>query len=327
MQFMSGAGAVRQLLDLEPVAETEPDWQNLRREGLLCLAADGLLRRRHPLPDHVRQTFIQAVAFEMQCRQALTEISLAAQAVGIEVVTFKGCALAFGLYPRPGQRSFGDIDLAVQPECWDATVELLQRLRFQRGSEGNFVRQALQVDLHRHPLHQLTRLVGPIAHEWWQAAQPLQVGAAFRLAYHHEFVLTLFHAAKHSFSRAGWLVDLALLAQQVDPGLLATTVRRHRVHRQLALAAECLERWFGANLSKDLAELTPRRWNLFERRFLSLVIRRQAPDFLGMLTPLSSAPNFWAGLTYLVQALYPPDVPRLKRSRQLIGMARSALLK
>lgn len=314
--------AVRELLGLNPGAESVWDWQALRREGLLCLAVDRLIRQGQAVPEPERQTYIQAVAFEMRCRHALTEIS---QAAAVEVLTFKGCALAFGLYPRPGLRSFGDIDLAVRPEDWSSMVATLQGLGYVQGPvECMFSRQALQVDLHRHPLHQLTQLVGPRSREWWSSALPLGVGRTLRLAHEHEFVLGLFHSAKHSFSRAAWILDLALLARQTNPDPLVAAVRRFRVERQLAYAAECLDRWFGAEFPAPLAALANRRWNFVEKRFVRLVLERRAPDFLGMLTPLSSAADPVSGLRYLAGALYPSGVPFFQRSLQLWDMLRTA---
>ena len=115
---------------------------------------------------------------------------------------------------------------------------------------------------------------------------------------------------------------MALLAQRVDPERLAEAVHRYRARRQLAYAAECLDRWFGQTLPAGLVAVAPYRWNFLERRFMQLVLARKAPDFLGMLTPLSSAPNLWSALHYLRQTLYPKGTPRWQRSKQLLAMAR-----
>jgi hypothetical protein len=325
MNRMPGSASVRDLLeDSQGGLDEEQDWETLRREGLLALVAGQLLRARRTVPDSVRQTFLQSMAFEMLCSNVLAEISQAAQARGIPTLAFKGCALAFGLYPQAAQRSFGDIDVAVPARHGNGMEEVLKDLGFSQYL-CVFSRDGVTIDLHQHPLHQLTQLVGPPSQEWWDHVQPLseRTGAALRLAHEHEFVLGLFHGAKHSFSRASWLVDLALLAQSADPQRLAEAVARFRARRQLAYAAECLDVWFGWCLPEALCRLAPRRWNFVERRFVHLVLERKAPDFLGMLTPLSSAPHPWAALLYLMKALYPAGTPRGQRSKQLWGMARS----
>ena len=321
MNLMSGYSSVGALLGENGAGEEdEPDWVSLHREGLLGLAVDHAIRNQREVPDKLRHTFMQAVAFEMRCGSVLSEISQAAS--GIQTLTFKGCALAFGLYPRAGQRAFGDIDVAVPTRDWPGMVEVLKSLGFAQSVECLFNRDGLVVDLHRHPLHQLADLVGPRALEWWEGLQPLsaRTGTAVRLAHEHEFVLALFHGSKHSFSRAGWVVDLALLAQHVDSDRLARAVHRYRAHRQLAYASECLDRWFGLLMPQALSRLASRRWNPVERRFVQLVLQRKAPDFLGMLTPVASAPHPWAALVYLLKTLYPPGTPFLQRSQQLLSM-------
>ncbi len=303
------------------------NWQHIQREGLLGLTALHQLESGVELPAEVRSTLNQAIAFEVLCGAILKHVGQAAAARGIPLLTFKGCALAFGLYPRTGQRAFGDIDLAVAPGDWEATVDLLGELDFVMSQHCLFNREGITIDLHSHPLHQLTRLVGPRCQEWWAAALPLaeRTGPVLRLAHQHEFVLGLFHSAKHSFARSGWVVDLALLASRVDPQLLCDSVVRYRAESQLAFAAECLKVWFGQSLPPPLAALATRHWNPAEQRFLELVLQRKAPDFLGMLTPLASAPSLWAGLDYLARALYPPGVPVWGRTRQLWQMLRQVL--
>lgn len=319
--------AVAELLGSGWSCETPLDWQTIRREGLLGLSALHQLETGGEVPAEIRLVLNQAVAFEMSCGAILKEVGRAAAARGISLLTFKGCALAFGLYPRAGQRAFGDIDLAVRPGDWQATVDMLQEMGFVLSYGCLFTRQGITVDLHRHPLHQLARLVGPRCQEWWESAVPLseRTGPVLRLAHQHEFVLGLFHSAKHSFARSGWVVDLALLAQHVDPSLLCEVVVRYRTTRQLAFAAECLEVWFGQSLPQPLDALASRRWNVAERRFMGLVLQRKAPDFLGMLTPLASAPSLRAGLEYLVGSLYPPGTPVWGRTRQLWEMLRRVL--
>lgn len=300
------------------------DWQVLRREGLLGLTVDQLLQARQEIPQDVSQLFKQAVVFEMRCGGILCELSRLAAERGIEVLTFKGCALAFGLYPRRGQRTFCDIDLAVRPSDHSGMVELLKSLGYHFDDTGHrFTRQGLTLDLHDHPLHQLSDLVGPQSQTWWNYLRPLseRTGLTRRLAHEHEFVLGLFHGAKHSFSRAGWIVDLALLAARLEEETLLRVITDYRLQRHLLCANACLREWFELELPGFPARLLRALPNALERKFLQLVIQRKAPEFLGMLTPLSAAKNVTAAWRYLRSSLYPAGVSPWERTLQLWRMA------
>ncbi len=308
MRCLLGGGA--------PEPAPPADWPNVRREGLLGVLADAELTAGRALPPDVRDSHLAAVAFELRCRHVLAELGAACTQRGFPLLVFKGCSLATTVYPRPGLRSFGDLDVAVPPESQGALAALLVERGYRPGGDGTFVLEGLSIDVHEHPLQQLQMLVGPSANLWWERLE--SHGPAFRLAFEHEFVLGLLHGAKHAFSRAYWLLDLALLAAHADPACLAEAVRKHRAQQQLSYAAACLERWFGWSLPE---ELTPRpRWNLLERRFMHLVLERRAKDYLGMLTPVSSAYRLSAALRYLRLALYPPGLPFARRSRELLDM-------
>ena len=321
---LAGAEAVRALLGAPADPETEPDWLSCRREGLLGLAASHRMRSGLTLPADVRLQFIQAIAFELQCAQVLEELSRLADSRSIPLLTFKGAALAFGLYPQAGQRGFGDIDIAIPSHRLQEFRDLLEQQGFV-GDDVIFCREGQVLDLHTHPLHQLVELVGPFAQEWWSSCVPLssRTGSTLRLAHEYEFVLALFHGAKHSFSRAGWVVDIGLLAQRVQASRLADFVRRFRVQSQFAYAQECLKEWFDYDIGEQINP--KRRPNFLERRFLKMVLERRAPDYLGMLTPIPSAQSKQVALKFLWESLYPKGIPCKQRTRQLLRMLRSVL--
>jgi hypothetical protein len=296
---------------------------DLRQEGLLGIAADYAQRHQLVVSTDARQAFVQGAAFQMRCGCTLKELSEAAGRAGIELLTFKGCALAFGCYPRAGLRAFGDIDLAVRPEQVKGAREVLVGAGFQQDPSGwTFTREGLIVDLHQHPLHQVEALIGPRAASWWDSLVPLsaQTGDTRRLPHELEFVLALVHACKHSVSRACWVVDAALLASRVESERLAEAVLRYKVGYQLSLVDHCLNSWFSLSLPPELAGLASRPGNFFDRRFFQLVEQRRARDSLGMLTPVRCAHNWKSGLTYLRYALYPAGVPFWTRTGQLAGM-------
>ena len=275
----------------------------LRREGLWIATLDWLLRCSMGLTDVQRREHFEAVAWELQCRATLSEFGQAALQRGIQVLVFKGCALSVRHYLRGGQRSYGDIDLAVRPDHRATVENLLRNLHFSQPFGSTWYRNGLAVDLHDHPLHQLHPYVALGSEPWWTDTQPLgdDYGAIRVLPPEKEFVLGLFHGAKHAFKRATWVVDLWVLAQHHDPKLLARAVTRHRAGRHLWLARLCLCRWFRADFPAGLLSgvRPPGRVDVLSRWVADLVVRRRAPDFLGMLTPVWAIDSWACRCRYL----------------------------
>ncbi len=275
----------------------------LRREGLLGLAL-------HSGP--VNHEYLQTVAFEMQCRDLLSRLDKS----GLPWLVFKGCSLALRTYGRPGTRAFSDVDVAIPQELRRQAEDSLIELGFTRAAPGVWQVQNLTLDLHDHPLHQLAPLLGAKAGRWWEFCQPF--GEEFRhlrvLDASHEFVLGLMHAAKHSFCRAGWLVDLLLLRRGNSEVL--ETVERYRAGRLLAYADWLCRLWFGLELGGKSVG-----WWPWERKFLDRVVERSAPESWGMLAVLSCATNPLAAAHYLRRTLYPAGVSFGERTRRLLGMA------
>ncbi len=302
------------------------DWSALRSEGLSGLVIDRMLQLGHPVPDALKVGLRRAMAYQMGCCSDLEELSQRCQ---FPLLTFKGCALAFGVYPRSCQRSFGDIDLAVPAHQWPQMLHCLDDLGWNLSSTGThtvtFVRGPMTLDLHRHPLNQLEHLVGPRAQEFWTHASVLsdKTGKTLSLSPEHELVLALLHAAKHAFSKAAWLVDIAVLAQRLEPETIQECLSRFQLHRHWLWSSYLIQHLLGTSLSPQ-PTLKP---NFLDRYFLNLVARRTAPDFLGSLTPLAAAPSFSAGAKYLTEAMYPGNSGVFQRTSRLWSMLASLRLK
>lgn len=302
------------------------DWDALRREGLSGLVIDRMLQLGHPVPDALKVGLRRAMAYQMGCCSALEELSHHCQ---FPLLTFKGCALAFGVYPRSGQRSFGDIDVAVPVHHWPQLLVCLEDLGWNLTSTGThtltFVRGPVTLDLHRHPLNQLEQLVGPPAQEFWSQASVLseKTGQTLSLSSEHELVLALLHAAKHAFSKATWLVDIAVLANRLEPEAIQSCLSRFQLHRHWLWSSYLIQHLLGISLSPQ-PTLKP---NLLDRYFLDRVVRRSAPDFLGSLTPLAAAPSFSAGAQYLTEAMYPGNSSVFQRTSRLWSMLTSLRIK
>lgn len=93
-------------------------------------------------PDLVRRYLTaKFVLNKAQCAQIYTqinEVAAALNAIGTEPTVMKGAAhLLTGLYPKPGARVMGDIDLVVSKEAFATCTTALLDLGYTIGSEGS----------------------------------------------------------------------------------------------------------------------------------------------------------------------------------------------
>ncbi|MBT9585590.1 nucleotidyltransferase family protein [bacterium] len=295
----------------------------LRREALWAAALDWCLRSGRSLEAECRSEHLEAVGWELRIRATLQEIGQAADRRGIQILAFKGCALSLRYYLHPGQRSYGDIDLAVRSEDRAGFEELLFELHFSPPVGTAYYREGLALDLHTHPLHQLGLDLCLGNEPWWQNLErlPCEYGALSVLRPEQEFILALFHGAKHAFSRGNWVADLWLLSRRQDPKALAEAVTRRRAGRHLWLAQQCLRAWFGADFPVEVQRSgkPAHRFDAFSHALLSLILKRQAPDFLGMLTPLWALKGVKARWSYFWRALSPaPGEHLAQKMRRLV---------
>jgi len=91
-----------------------PEVATLRREGVSALAFVRL--PEHPDRNALRADFVRASARHLAVRQAVARLVAAWSAADVEVLLFKGFALAEFVYAAAAERSYADIDVAVRPE-------------------------------------------------------------------------------------------------------------------------------------------------------------------------------------------------------------------
>jgi hypothetical protein len=82
--------------------------------------------------DEVADLHLQACARVLRLEQILLEVSGELERAGIDVVVLKGSALAHLAYPDPALRIFGDNDLLIRSEQYDAAIRLLLAIGYER---------------------------------------------------------------------------------------------------------------------------------------------------------------------------------------------------
>lgn len=197
-----------------------------RRARLLPLWHDALQRagRLSTLPPDVRQALqsahYAALVANTLALEAATKVSTQLAAAGVDVVTLKGVALLATVYPSPGARPLGDIDLWVRAgDAARAEAVLRQAdyadLPHQRArgpqrflAERAFIRRTpprLQVDLHTAPFARPALHHAVLAEWFWS----------------HTLTISTAYGPLCVFDPAAQFVHLCLHATQHDEGRLA----------------------------------------------------------------------------------------------------------
>jgi len=145
---------------------------------------------------------------------ALTEAATALEAAGVEPLLGKGWAIAC-LYPDPGLRPYGDIDLYATPEECDAVASAVAQLQESAGGSSAMQAAACAVDLHRG----FAELDDRSQDELYRRSRRASINAAnIRLfSYEDNLRLACLHTLRHGAWRPLWLCDIAAALEARPP--------------------------------------------------------------------------------------------------------------
>ena len=166
-------------------------------------------------------------------RPHLAALLAGAAAAGLDLLVLKGAALAETLYPRPGLRPFGDLDVLVRPEDTPRAQSLLENLGYtvapavwealQSGADtqANFFkhtgRGVVVVELHTDLLNNgfFRGHVSLDADGLWSRARPARLAGtdALVLGPEDQLLHLCLHLAGHYFFAPQSLRDIDLLCR------------------------------------------------------------------------------------------------------------------
>jgi len=242
----------------------------------------------------------------------------------IEAIPLKGLHLAHRLYPSPGLRDMGDLDLLVRRSSLRDADAALRTLGYvpdfdPQEVDGGTLQaveywrdESMPVHLHWHVTNaSLPHFMYRIdVDEIWREAR------GGELAPHHLLVTLCEHALKHSFAELIHLTDIELASRGVDWSLVAETSRRWGLEKAV---------YYSLALLRDLAGVqtpglrTPRLdWS--GRAFLALARRRRwnGLSALGLMSMTRQKVRF------VRETLAPPKRDGL-RTRTVMGRIWGAL--
>jgi hypothetical protein len=248
---------------MEPVEVQETDWDSLggslsvhRLTGLAVAAVEhGRLmltaEQRADLLLRHKGAMIAALGIERK----LVRVARLLEDAGVRPVVLKGPALAHALYPDPGWRPFGDLDLMVRTGDWRTACDVLAKAGYRRnlpephaGFDERFGKAAvhrngdgIELDLHR------TLVLGPFGlwlhpDELFEHAVPFSLGGRtlLRLDDVDRFIHACLHASLGTLPDQLWTVrDVAQCA--LEPSLDWNAVQeRARAWRVAAVVRHAL---------------------------------------------------------------------------------------
>ena len=266
-QFLvAGLGAGRPLPEL-----SEDEWRRLPNLALdhgLSTLVNGVLADTGA-PDEVRQAVrdhaMGSLAVQLQVEADLRVLSTALEPTGVAWATVKGPALSEHWYARPGQRTYVDLDVVVDPAGFgraldallDAGAVLVDRnfthaLRQRRAELNLVLPHGTLLDLHWHVLNtpQL-RAQFPLSMDQWLARRiPIRIGGLEVPTFDAED--TLLHLCLHTVLSGGrklsWFRDMqqVIATGQVDWQVFFERTRAAQAGLLVAVALERTRRLCGA---------------------------------------------------------------------------------
>lgn len=155
--------------------------------------------RTSPAALALRQSYrFQAVQAELYQR-VIKGLARTLRETGVEALLGKGWAAA-RLYPEPGLRPAGDVDLYVRPDHYPSAVALLDKLNGPVSESGLF-----SVDLHRGVAELDDRSFEDLSR---RSREDSELGVRVFAPEDHLRLLCL-HALRHGMCRPLWLCDIA----------------------------------------------------------------------------------------------------------------------
>lgn len=201
--------------------------------------------------------------------RAVHELAGPMDARGVRWLVFKGPALAGSVYPDPGDRAYGDVDLLIHPSDLGAAVRVLESLGYRHGNHhwrhAAWIRRAefpmrradVDIDVHWHvqySRHERADLMVDVdaLHRRTRRATIAGVDVAVPSA-EDALVLTAHHACRSGGHRLVWSKDLERLLSEggADLDVVVRIATESNLRGQVAVAIARS----AAALSFDAADL------------------------------------------------------------------------
>lgn len=270
------------------------------------------------LRDLYRQSSLLNLWYELELKHVLEVLA----EVHIPVMVLKGADIATTIYPHPGLRHFGDVDLMVQPRDLVAITRTLERMGYRYHQEYRFeaisrkragfvyVKEVavgyLIFEIHT-ALHSNEMGVLFDTAQIWERARSITIAdhSVYGMGLEDLFLYLCWHYRSHSFTRLIWLYDIAILLLRCGGRLDWELVQRLARKQGLAATVYYCAHWcrevFHIAVPGD-AQLEKFRPPIFIQR---LVARQVGEDLILVLRAAAYRER------KLLQRLMVDDIPML----------------
>ena len=324
----------------------------LRAAGLAAFAYCAL-PADDPRRGELRGDYLGSLRRHQIMRGEVTALVRAWADAGVEALLFKGFHLAEFVYPKPGMRFHGDVDILVRPEHEEAALAVAREngwaetpRRFRQTHEicGLYGPAGTKVDLHRYIVHRKVwgRAQPRITRAVWERSERFEwEGTTVRVPHDVDaFVVGL--VVQRLWSEAGYLkphdpIDARLLSARVSREAVVRRARELRCERTLRHFFERCDPDRGRlDLVPSRAARMRREWilrrerGLFTGRWiwvrrlllapgLALDVARVLPDIVATRRRLQAEPD----LRRLFEEATPPVAPVRSSPRRRLRTVRA----
>lgn len=267
-----------------PILEKDLDWDFLfrvsYRNGIFPLVFGNLLKASpDAIPDEVRSSVSSTLKEHTENNMFLTGQTLRIlrrfASAGIPLLPFKGPLLSIQAFGDPGLRTYGDLDLLVQPKHLNEAITLLQTSGFEAVTSATWLQKSnwyisRQKDVHfvdaagRTVLELHWKLSGSHfglpkeMNRLWERLEWVDL-AGMRvpnLSFNDLLIYLCLHGSRHSWERFGWICDVYYLItshSDVDWESILIESRQLGCENVVALGLKLMEKFFGYRIPDAFA--------------------------------------------------------------------------
>ena len=315
--------------DLRRLLNSPLDWELLVKraeiEGVAPLLYHNLKDKGIPqkVVDTLKALYWRTKRTNEFTLQAFAEIGEIFAKKGVDFILLQGIALIGTLYPDPGLRPIGDVDLLIREGDMDRVVSIIAELGFERVGRYThlFSDGELLLDIHQE-LGNVSRIKARRfvfsfdINEIWEKARTKEgpFPYALYLSPEDEFLYLASHLQRHSFSRLIWFVDLSELIRlsNLDLDVLRKLAGRLNLDRSLLFSLGFIKTHLNPNISEDLIHsLTKPPLNLLEEIGYRKLLSFAPLPYFGDLLFLLSIKGFRNRFRFALETAFPrPEIMR-----------------